>query len=269
MRFSTIILILLLGGFGSGVVGFNLTSPTEDKLSRKLDLQRVLNMRWPNKTMNIDSSILKPKHQKFIEQTADYLNSVSCFNFRTHFPKKTTPLALIVNKNRKACYARLGYKRKIQRINLPPICFQNTGIVIHELLHSTGIDHEQSRIDRNEFVNIQLDNIMDSKRNNYQKSKGHYGFLMTMGLPYDYNSLMHYPATGSSFAKNKHIPVMKVLKDPGTTSWILGQGLSANRKDIAQLNRLYDCQGYYVGDDIPGAVPYKVWKTKYMTPSQE
>lgn len=62
-------------------------------------------------------------------------------------------------------------------------------IMAHELCHTLGFWHEQSRTNRDNYVQINLDCILDHKEHNFDKHSGagHYG-------PYDFVSVMHYGA---------------------------------------------------------------------------
>ena len=87
------------------------------------------------------------------------------------------------------CNSLLGRAGGQQTINLGPNC-DNAAIVVHELMHSLGFMHEQSRTGRNGFVDILLDNVQRwAQPNFYERSTDN------MGLPYDYGSVMHYRAT--------------------------------------------------------------------------
>ncbi|MBK8558207.1 MAG: hypothetical protein IPL65_21850 [Lewinellaceae bacterium] len=62
-------------------------------------------------------------------------------------------------------------------------------VIAHELLHSLGFYHEQSRTDRDNFVSFNVENIEAKKAYNFQMEGGSKG----LGA-YDYCSIMHYPA---------------------------------------------------------------------------
>ena len=60
-------------------------------------------------------------------------------------------------------------------------------IMAHELSHTLGFWHEQSRPDRDTYVTINLGNIKDDMEYNFDKKAGAY----TYGT-YDFDSVMHY-----------------------------------------------------------------------------
>ena len=62
------------------------------------------------------------------------------------------------------------------------------GTVMHELAHAQGIIHEQSRMDRDNYVTIKFENIISDKEYNFEK----HADTKTDGFPYDYQSMMHY-----------------------------------------------------------------------------
>ena len=67
------------------------------------------------------------------------------------------------------------------------------GVIIHELGHALGMHHEQSRPDRDDFVQVILDKIQAGADGNFEVAIG----SDTLGTPYDYGSIMHYGSTVS------------------------------------------------------------------------
>lgn len=91
----------------------------------------------------------------------------------------------------------MGYQGRAQILNLGDGCL-NVGVVIHEMMHSLGFYHEQSRTDRDEYVTIMWENIVKQFEHNFDKYDEKK--VTDFEIPYDYGSLLHYPAYG--FSKN-------------------------------------------------------------------
>ena len=68
------------------------------------------------------------------------------------------------------------------------------GRIAHEIGHTVGFFHEQTRLDRDTYVTINWDNIIDSCEDQYETfaQRGRDG--QHIG-PYDYGSIMHYSTT--------------------------------------------------------------------------
>ncbi|MCB0628508.1 MAG: M12 family metallopeptidase [Saprospiraceae bacterium] len=90
----------------------------------------------------------------------------------------------------------LGRRGGEQSLKLNPGNF-NEGTVIHELLHTAGFYHEQQRNDRDNFVQINFDNITLLNRHNFWKEDRDNAH--TCGS-YDVSSIMHY--SGYAFSRN-------------------------------------------------------------------
>ena len=62
------------------------------------------------------------------------------------------------------CFSQLGRdpRDREQRISIGRGC-EFLGIAAHEILHALGFFHEQSRIDRDDFVTINFENIRPGK----------------------------------------------------------------------------------------------------------
>ncbi len=85
------------------------------------------------------------------------------------------------------CASNVGRIGGSQSIWLAAGC--STGNTIHEIGHTVGYWHEQSRQDRNSFVNIIWANIQPGREHNFNQ---HITDGDDIGS-YDYGSIMHYP----------------------------------------------------------------------------
>jgi hypothetical protein len=44
-----------------------------------------------------------------------------------------------------------------------PKCLGGSGRPMHEIMHALGLFHEQSRFDRDQYVSVEMDNIIPSE----------------------------------------------------------------------------------------------------------
>lgn len=118
-------------------------------------------------------------------------------------------------------------------------------IIIHELLHCLGFFHEQSRPDRNTFVQINCANVQGGCNGNIYNSNFQFlGAALTFGN-YDFDSLMHYdqcgfsidcPAGATCACTNT---VMTVLPPNQNQQTLIGQRNHLSSLDRATLSFLY------------------------------
>ncbi len=126
------------------------------------------------------------------------------------------------------CSSYVGMIGGAQDINLATGC--STGNTIHEICHALGIYHEQSRIDRDNYVIINFDNITTGRENNFAKVSSSYAADYTASL--NFGSIMMY----SSFAFSKNgLPT--ITKLDGSTYTVQRDALSSD--DISTINTMY------------------------------
>jgi hypothetical protein len=101
------------------------------------------------------------------------------------------------------------------------------GNVIHEIGHAVGLFHEQSREDRDQFIEILFDSVIPEARHNFSQ---HIVDGTDFG-PYDYASIMHYPRTAFSMDGGETI-----LPKNGAD---IGQREALSEGDIATIRLLY------------------------------
>lgn len=101
------------------------------------------------------------------------------------------------------------------------------GSVIHEIGHAVGLFHEHTRTDRDNFINVELTNVIAGKEFNFD--------VMDVGADdigvYDYGSIMHY---GPSFFSRNGQSTITV---PDGVE--IGQRLALSLNDLASVNLMY------------------------------
>lgn len=105
------------------------------------------------------------------------------------------------------------------------------GIIHHESLHALGFWHEQSRPDRDEYIQINWDNIKKGYEENFKMTES----IDSLGSKYDYDSIMHYRA--DQFA----IEGVGKTIIPITEGVDIGQREGLSNKDIIQVRLMYGC----------------------------
>ncbi|KAA0708776.1 Meprin A subunit beta [Triplophysa tibetana] len=132
------------------------------------------------------------------------------------------------------CHSSVG-NRQVgkQELSIGANC-DRLGTVEHEFLHALGFWHEQSRYDRDDYVVIMWDQIEEGHAHNFEKHSDKVS--TSLGVPYDYNSVLHYSKT--SFNKDKEPTI--VTKIPEFMD-VIGQRMEFSDSDVLKLNRLYNC----------------------------
>ncbi len=127
------------------------------------------------------------------------------------------------------CASHVGRQGGSQIVLLSTRC--DTMITAHELGHVLGLWHEQSRLDRDNYIRIIWDNIIEKSKYNFDQH-------LTDGIdhgPYNYQSVMHYSAY--AFSKNGEKTIVPLIE--GIT---IGQRRAISPLDKAAINAIYPLQ---------------------------
>jgi len=103
----------------------------------------------------------------------------------------------------------------------------SVGSIIHEIAHAIGLFHEHTRADRDNYVVIEWDNIIESKSFNFEV----YDAGAEMYGEYDYGSIMHYGE--NFFSKNGE---RTIIPPPDQN---IGQRSGLSADDITSLDAMY------------------------------
>ncbi|MEM9840661.1 MAG: M12 family metallopeptidase [Pseudomonadota bacterium] len=155
--------------------------------------------------------------------------------------------------NDESCNSWIGRQGGEQAINVVDWCEEVS--VMHEFLHAAGFTHEQSRRDRDAFVEVRSDKIRWWKGHNFRTIKD-----STPLGPYDYGSVMHYHSL--AFAKEDCTSDCETIiaKQPIPAGVTMGQRDGLSAQDVQGVNFVYPAS---VGVEAargwgPGAYPTAV-----------
>uniref|UniRef100_A0A0N4ZBZ7 Metalloendopeptidase n=1 Tax=Parastrongyloides trichosuri TaxID=131310 RepID=A0A0N4ZBZ7_PARTI len=206
--------------------------------SRKLRAhfrREAITMPWINAVVPYT---LSPKfglmEKMTIQKAMRKIEKVSCFKFK----QRSLEIDYLTILPLDGCYSYVGRIGGAQDLSLSRGCMYEF-IIIHELLHAIGFEHEHQRFDRDNFIQIVYKNIEPSQYHNFDKVNIHE--VTTFNYKYDLKSIMHYDET--AFGKVNHITKKKlVTMIPLDKSISLDDNLKLSSWDIEKLNIAGNCQ---------------------------
>ena len=166
------------------------------------------------------------------------------------FRPRNGEVAHVLIQNSSANNSPVGWANEQRVINI--LNWNYHFIMMHELAHTLGYWHEQSRSDRNNFVIIRWEHIIDEEEHNFalKTDAGRYG-------TYDFDSLMHYGAC--DFV----LPTLTCpddytiqVREPYSDTWqqTIGQRDHLSRLDGLTMSFLYPEQNWrFVDSNYTGS----------------
>uniref|UniRef100_A0A915LJH7 Metalloendopeptidase n=1 Tax=Meloidogyne javanica TaxID=6303 RepID=A0A915LJH7_MELJA len=149
--------------------------------------------KWPNgRIPYVLSTAYTPQQRAVLALAISAYNAKTCIRF---VPKTSTDVDYVDIAKIDGCFADFSRVGGRQQVSLVDECIEYATI-IHEFMHVIGFIHEHQREDRDGFVRIMWENVIDGANADFEK-------LSSMGLSnygerYDYFSIMHYENTEGS-----------------------------------------------------------------------
>ncbi|XP_065205610.1 zinc metalloproteinase nas-4-like isoform X3 [Planococcus citri] len=197
---------------------------------------------WPSSTIPYEiSSKIGDERRRDIKSGMVILENKTCLKFKQRtccekkmfsflFGMKPMPKDYIFfQDDEPGCYSKLGRQGGKQIINLNGC--DDVFSIIHEILHALGFLHEHQRMDRDKYIEVRYNNLKEGLENEFVKKDSD-----TMGITYDFYSVMHYGSFSGSKDDNKPVLVPKVA---GVGLLIKNNTLSDS--DVLKINKLFKC----------------------------
>ncbi|KAB0794524.1 hypothetical protein PPYR_11363 [Photinus pyralis] len=188
-------------------------------------------LRWTNRNIPYELS------DDFDEQQKAQINEVlerefakTCISVK---PRVGESDYVYVTGDNSGCWSQVGRLGGRQELNLKVRgCVWNHTIV-HEFLHAAGFYHQQSSVDRDDFVDIFWENISKGLEHNFNKYNA--DFVTSFNETYDYGSIMHYAKT--AFSSNGKPTILP----KGDSTIPIGVTNVMSEIDIRKVKKMYDC----------------------------
>ncbi|XP_057316847.1 low choriolytic enzyme-like [Hydractinia symbiolongicarpus] len=203
----------------------------------------IIGYRWPNGVVPyvVTNGIGNDGKKAVADAIADY-HEFTCLKF----VKRTNQREYIKFVGHGGCSSPVGYNNPeftnngVNEITLGIGC-RSKGTTMHEIGHSIGLYHEQSRPDRDQHVHILTRNVYDQNMvfnfNKLPRNK-----IDSLGTTYDYASMMHYSRQAfgcDRYGRNCKDTIRTI---DGSKQNVIGNRNGFSEGDIAQINKMYNCK---------------------------
>jgi len=186
--------------------------------------------RWTNKIVPYTiSSAFTSADRKQIQSAVDEWNRKTCLTLKPRTNERN--YVSIVDGG--GCSSMVGMVGGAQRLTLGRGCRYHATIV-HEFGHAIGFEHEHQRPERDSYISINMQNVIDGYKFAFNK----YSHVSSHGVGYDYGSVMHYGQT--AFSKNRRVTIQ--TKDPYWQNRI-GRAPGLAESDVKLAKIIYNCNG--------------------------
>ncbi|XP_065061444.1 zinc metalloproteinase nas-13-like [Rhopilema esculentum] len=201
----------------------------------KRDVIHYASAKWPDQTVyyKLDASLSATAKQAILDAIRDF-EDYTCLVFVENSAVKH----YITFKKDTGCWSYVGRLPEYyvdqgweQTLSIGDGC-EYKGTAIHEIMHAIGFFHEHSRNDRDQFVKVNFENMDSSMQSQFSKDANQ----ISLGVAYDYNSVMHYPDWAFS---NNGKPTLEAIGDAAGAE--IGQRDGFTAGDIEQVRKYYDC----------------------------
>ncbi|KAK8763939.1 hypothetical protein V5799_033454 [Amblyomma americanum] len=185
---------------------------------------------WPRSIVPYVITDKLRRSTKKIRQAMDEIESHTCLRF---VPRKKHRNYISIMRG-DGCYSYIGRQGGAQNVSLGSGCLYR-GLILHELMHAIGFDHEHSRSDRDEYIDVFLENAEPENREQFDKLAPWENRLL---VPFDKNSVMLYGS--KTFAREPRLNTM--LDKNGRQLKEVYDKPGMSRSDVRRIKLLYGCK---------------------------
>ncbi|XP_065644181.1 astacin-like metalloprotease toxin 3 isoform X3 [Hydra vulgaris] len=185
-----------------------------------------------------------------VKEAMAHIQNKTCIKF---VPRTNENVFLTIERvNVYPCFTPIGYvQAKSARMIFGNSCTQKL-VMIHELLHVLGFEHEHQRVDRDIYITVNMSNVQKGFEHEFIRHQINWTTYYT---PYDINSVMHFgnfdysKYLNQSIHKNYHSQTQEIdfnkkymtIYNNHDYKTFLGSKSGLSPGDVDKINLRYNC----------------------------
>ncbi|XP_018112508.2 astacin-like metalloendopeptidase [Xenopus laevis] len=174
------------------------------------------------------SSAYSDSEKSFIRDALLEFNTLTC----VHLVERSTEEDFLDIVSDIGCWSYIGRFGGAQPLSLMSSGCLSRGVIQHEVDHALGFYHEQSRSDRDTYIDVLWQYIQESDWSSFEMVD-----TDNLDFSYDYSSVMHYG--WYAFSNTSGQPSLRPKPDPTVN---IGQRYGLSQLDVSKVKELYGCK---------------------------